>query len=167
MSRDKLLSLNITSEQDTIGLAQALAQLVSSSDCLLLQGDLGAGKSAFARALIKALPLGSTQALITEVPSPTYMLMLDYPYAQGLAVHADLYRLSNREEAEEIGLFDLFGTALLLIEWPERIRESWPAEALLMTIDIKENDHRSISFYGQQNWAQRLKDLKENKQQAG
>jgi tRNA threonylcarbamoyladenosine biosynthesis protein TsaE len=81
---------------------------------VLLEGELGAGKSTFARALIKAL--GHTGA----VPSPTYTLVEPYQLAEKIIYHIDLYRLSGEEELNDLGWTDL-DDGLKLIEWPGRV----------------------------------------------
>lgn len=106
---------------DAIG--TALADVIGPGMALLLHGDLGAGKSALARAFIRAR--AGDPAL--EVPSPTFSLV--QPYAGVL--HADLYRLGDESELEELGLFDDPGM-VLLVEWPERA----PALARLPGLDI-------------------------------
>lgn len=94
---------------DAIG--AVMANLLEPGDLVLLTGDLGAGKSALARAIIRARLDDPDMA----VPSPTFALVQPYP---GI-VHADLYRLSHEDELEELGLFD-DDQSIRLIEWPER-----------------------------------------------
>ena len=91
--------------------------MLGAGDTVLLRGELGAGKSALARAVIGAA-LGDAEA---EIPSPSYTLVNIYQTARGAIWHADLYRLSGEvEELEELGLDEAMGTELVLIEWPER-----------------------------------------------
>lgn len=99
---------------------QALAQRLKAAlplDCrgltILLEGELGAGKSTFARALIQSL--GHTG----PVPSPTYTLVEPYSVSQGLIYHIDLYRVSSEEELEFLGWGEL-DEGLRLVEWPDR-----------------------------------------------
>ncbi len=107
----------ILTELGTTQLASAFAELVRPGDIVLLSGDLGAGKSFFARCLLRIL----AQDPELEVPSPTFSLVQPYQLQAMNCLHADLYRLSDESEAEELGLFD--GNDLMLIEWPDRLPE--------------------------------------------
>ena len=93
-----------------------LALLIGPGDVITLSGDLGAGKTAAARALIRYL--ADDEAL--EVPSPTFTLAQSYELPAFPLVHADLYRINDASELEEIGLSPLPEGAVALIEWPER-----------------------------------------------
>ncbi len=112
--------------------AQLLALKLGAGDIVWLCGDLGAGKTTFARDVIRAL-LGDGEH---EVPSPTYQLMLTYETPRFVVRHADLYRLASGDELSEIGLLEDTENAVLLIEWPERVAEFLPAEKL--TIKLSE-----------------------------
>ncbi len=101
--------------------AQRLVPAATQGLVIHLRGDLGAGKSTFARALLQALGVGE------RVKSPTYSLIESYPLAGNSAHHLDLYRLADPEEVEWLGLPDLADPdALILIEWPERGGERIP-----------------------------------------
>ncbi len=106
-----MIALFAPDPEATDAIGAALAGLLAPGDLVLLYGDLGAGKTALARAIIRAR-LGDPDM---TVPSPTFALVQPY---EGL-VHADLYRLSHEDELLELGLFDEAG-AVRLIEWPER-----------------------------------------------
>lgn len=97
------------------GLAQAFAQQLGQGGVVLLEGNLGAGKTTFARALLKALGVGE------RIKSPTYSLIESYRIGDLHAHHLDLYRIADADELEWLGLPDLLDSnSLLLIEWPER-----------------------------------------------
>lgn len=99
----------------TAALGAQLARLLRPGDLVLLEGDLGAGKTALARSIIRGLT-GEPQL---EVPSPSYALVQPYE-ADGVPVlHADLYRIGSEAEVDELGLFDR-AEAIVLVEWPER-----------------------------------------------
>lgn len=102
----------------TAGFGAALAARLVPGDLVLLEGDLGAGKTALARALIRALL--ADPAL--DVPSPSFALVQPYRGPGRAILHADLYRLSDPREIDELGLFD-DSLAIVLVEWPERAPE--------------------------------------------
>ena len=102
-----------------------LALLVGPGDVITLSGDLGAGKTAAARAMIR--DLANDPAL--EVPSPTFTLAQSYDLPFPL-LHADLYRINDSSELEEIGLSPLPEGTLALIEWPERAPDALPEDRI-------------------------------------
>jgi N-acetyl-alpha-D-muramate 1-phosphate uridylyltransferase len=109
----------------TEALAAAVARHLAPGDSLGLEGPLGAGKTAFARALITArLPRPE------EVPSPTYTLVQTYELGDAELWHADLYRLAGASEIDELGLDEAFATAITLVEWPDRLGPHRPARRL-------------------------------------
>lgn len=95
----------------------------------MLAGPVGAGKTHFARSLIKSL-----LEVPEDVPSPTFTLVQEYETTRGPLWHADLYRLSGPGEIEELGLRDAFDTAICLIEWPDRLGPDAPQDALWITL---------------------------------
>lgn len=100
----------------TQALARRAAGLARPGDLLALWGDLGAGKTAFARAFVNALP-GADE----PVPSPTFTLVQTYERGALPVWHVDLYRLEEPEEALELGLEDALADAVVLLEWPQRL----------------------------------------------
>jgi tRNA threonylcarbamoyladenosine biosynthesis protein TsaE len=112
-----------TSEGATADLARALAPALTSGTPVCLWGDLGMGKSVFARALVRAL--SRNPAL--DVPSPTYTLVQEYESPQGLVFHFDLYRLSHPEEVYELGWDDALAAGITIMEWPERLGSLLPS----------------------------------------
>jgi tRNA threonylcarbamoyl adenosine modification protein YjeE len=112
-------------EQTTRRLAADIANLIEPGDVITLLGDLGAGKSAFARAFIRHL-----SGEETEVPSPTFTLMQSYDLPRFVLVHADLYRLSGPDELAELGFDDEAANTVMLIEWPERARGHLPEDRI-------------------------------------
>ncbi|MEO8531134.1 MAG: tRNA (adenosine(37)-N6)-threonylcarbamoyltransferase complex ATPase subunit type 1 TsaE [Deltaproteobacteria bacterium] len=142
-----------TTPDETAALAARLAERVQIGDTLLLSGPIGAGKSVFARSLIQSLLTRTGQN--EDVPSPTFTLVQRYQAGNLPIVHADLYRLKNRHELDDIGLLDDIGTALTLIEWPELLPEWIRGEALSLTI-AGDGQQRHISLSGAHSWAQRL-----------
>lgn len=113
-------------------MAAMLAPWLSAGDVVALTGDLGAGKSAFARELIRVL--AGDPAL--EVPSPTFSLVVSYDLPRAKVLHADLYRLEEQEELEEIGWEELTDGAIVLVEWPERAPAYLPADRLTIALTL-------------------------------
>lgn len=133
-------SIRLASEAATEAFGRALAPALGPGDTLLLQGPLGAGKSALARAVIAAR-LGPQAG---PIPSPSYTLVNVYR-AKGAEIwHADLYRLSDASEIEELGLDDAWDRALVLVEWPERLGNDLPPRRLDMVLTPLERDERSL-----------------------
>jgi tRNA threonylcarbamoyl adenosine modification protein YjeE len=119
-------SLALPNEAATADLMADLALLIGPGDVITLSGDLGAGKTAAARALIRYLAADDE----LEVPSPTFTLAQSYELPAFQLVHADLYRINAALELEEIGLSPLPEGTLVLIEWPERAPEAVPADRI-------------------------------------
>src|SRR5437773_4922666 len=109
-------SVTLPDEEATQRFATDIAGAFEPGDLITLSGDLGAGKSTFARALIRHLAGDET----IEVPSPTFTLMQVYDLPQFPLVHADLYRISDAREFSELGFDDLPDGAVMLLEWPDR-----------------------------------------------
>lgn len=139
-------------EAETAALAARLAPRLGPGDTLLLSGPLGAGKSAFARALIRAR-LGNPRA---EVPSPTFTLVQTYGGGAEALWHADLYRLSGPEEVLELGLLAAMEEAICLVEWPDRLGPLAPEAALRVELAHAGEEAREIRFEGPAAWAPRL-----------
>ena len=111
---------------DTERLAARLAPHAAPGDAIGLSGALGSGKTAFARAFIRAR-LGRRAE---EVPSPTFTLVQLYEHAAGAIWHFDLYRLDEAADAYELGIEDAFSGAISLIEWPEKLGTIMPGDWL-------------------------------------
>ena len=109
--------------------ARRVAALLGRADCILLDGPIGAGKTHFARAAIRALTHDAQ-----EVPSPTYTLMQGYDAGDRTIWHMDLYRLGEPEELMELGLDTALEDAITLIEWPERLGSLTPARHMSITL---------------------------------
>ena len=134
-------TLTAASLGETEQLAQRMAAVLPWPGVVLLSGEIGAGKSAFARALLRAL--GVTDQ---DIPSPTFTLVQTYDCPRGQVWHSDLYRLSDVGEIEELGLFDAFENAVCLVEWPDRLGVEAPSDALNMALSAADDDVRSITL---------------------
>ncbi len=116
----------LADERATHALMLDVAALIEPGDLITLSGDLGAGKTTFARALIRHLAGDET----IEVPSPTFTLMQAYELPRFAVVHADLYRLSGPAELAELGFADIAERGVVLLEWPDRAAGFLPADRL-------------------------------------
>ena len=126
---------------ETEELASALKENLQNGDIILLKGEIGAGKSLFARSLIQ-----STMDQVEEVPSPTFTIVQTYETKLGSIWHADLYRLTDQSEIFELGLIDAFVNEIVIVEWPDRLGHLEPQDALTVEIVILENDKREVIF---------------------
>lgn len=159
MSDPATFSVTLASETATAQLMADLALLIGPGDVITLTGDLGAGKTAAARSLIRYLAGDET----LDVPSPTFTLVQTYDLPPFAVLHADLYRIENDGELEEIGLSPLPDTALVLIEWPERAPAAMPADRidLALTHDPEQGDEaRNAEIIGHGRCAAQVARLK-------
>ncbi|KXG85555.1 tRNA (adenosine(37)-N6)-threonylcarbamoyltransferase complex ATPase subunit type 1 TsaE [Agrobacterium bohemicum] len=120
------ISIFLADEAETIRLGEELALTVQPGDCIALIGDLGAGKSTLARALIRAI--AGDQYL--EVPSPTFTIVQSYDLRFPVA-HLDLYRLSDASELDELGIDEMLTDGVCLIEWPEMAANVLPNDSTI------------------------------------
>jgi tRNA threonylcarbamoyladenosine biosynthesis protein TsaE len=148
--------ITLADEAATTRLGAALAQFVAPGEALLLNGDLGMGKSTLARGLIRALTRPDE-----DVPSPTFTIVQFYQGTPPVA-HFDLYRLEDPQEIEEIGLYEALDHGAVLIEWPERLgtggAEALSPDRLSVTLE-SEGAGRRAHLTGHGAWAGKLKEL--------
>jgi tRNA threonylcarbamoyladenosine biosynthesis protein TsaE len=131
---------------DEAGLAEVaatLARVLRSGDIVALSGDLGAGKTSFARGVLRGL------GWVGEVPSPTFTLVQPYDTTPEVW-HVDLYRLDVPAEADALGLFET--DAVLLIEWPERLGARLPRDALRLHLDGAGDATRTLTWEAPPSW---------------
>lgn len=150
-------SIDTHSPEETANLAVAIGRSLRMGDTILLNGEIGAGKSLFARHLIQ-----SRQDKPEDVPSPTFTLVQIYDIPGGTIWHADLYRITSSFELEELGLEEAFETEICLVEWPDRMGEFAPPNALTIDIervDAKECARRFNLSWSDPRWASRLKEV--------
>jgi tRNA threonylcarbamoyladenosine biosynthesis protein TsaE len=122
-------------EAATARLGAAIAAELKAGEAVCLSGPLGAGKSTLARALVRALTMPAE-----EVPSPTFTLVQFYEGPRLKVAHFDLYRLSNPDEAYEIGLDEALDEGAAVIEWPQRLEGRLPADRLDVEIALSDDD---------------------------
>jgi hypothetical protein len=145
----------LANEQATERLVTDIAAALDPGDLVTLSGDLGAGKTTFARAMIRYL--ADNPAI--PVPSPTFTLMQTYDLPRFPVVHADLYRLEGPGELAELGFDDLPRDAVVLLEWPDRAAGFLPPDRLdvAFTLDPKAGpEHRQARITGYGTLAQRV-----------
>ncbi len=131
-----------------------LATRLRVGDAVCLFGPLGAGKSTFARGLVRALT-GPEQ----DVPSPTFTLMQTYQGPDFPLAHFDLYRLKSPEEAFEIGLDEALDVGAVVVEWSERLEDALPPDRLDVRLEIADGGVRIATLRGHGVWTGREHDL--------
>jgi tRNA threonylcarbamoyladenosine biosynthesis protein TsaE len=129
-------------------LAENLASVAGAGDCILLEGPLGAGKTALARAFIRA----ATGDSALEVPSPSFTLVQIYETRIGLVFHYDLWRLDGPDGLTELDWDDALD-GITLVEWPDRLGPLRPDGALTITLALGEGEAREAVLRG---WQGRL-----------
>ena len=129
-------------------LAERLALLARSGDCILLDGPLGAGKTALARAFLRAA--AGDPAM--EVPSPSFTLVQIYDTRIGPVFHYDLWRLDGPDSLEELDWEDALD-AVVLVEWPDRLGGLRPDHALMITLRLGDGEVREAMLAG---WDDRI-----------
>lgn len=154
------LDIVLPDTQATIALGAALAGRVAAGDLVLLRGDLGAGKTTLARALVQAHL--ATHGLAEEVPSPTFTLVQTYESPSLLITHVDLYRVENASELREFGLAEALDEGVVLVEWPERAEAELhrlSANRLDISLSLMPEGGHRARLRGWGNWAVRLGEL--------
>jgi tRNA threonylcarbamoyladenosine biosynthesis protein TsaE len=139
------ISLTAPDAKTTQAIAAALARMCHATDCILLHGDLGAGKTTFARGFIQSLRPRERAIL-----SPTFSLVQTYVDARAPTIwHFDLYRLQTEDEVVELGLEEALRSGIILIEWPELSRGVLHGNVLDVVITmVGDEGARRIDFAG-------------------
>ncbi|WP_342077506.1 tRNA (adenosine(37)-N6)-threonylcarbamoyltransferase complex ATPase subunit type 1 TsaE [Yoonia sp. SS1-5] len=150
----KTIEIPLLQETDTAALAAQFATMLERGDSLLLDGPIGAGKSAFSRALIRARFENDR----LEVPSPTFTLVQTYTHDDGDIWHCDLYRLTHPDEIFELGLEEAVSDSICLIEWPERLGNGAPADGLRLVFSVRDQGHH-VAIHAPANWHTRIERL--------
>ncbi len=142
-------TIRLANESATARLARAIAAEVERGEAILLSGELGAGKTHFARAFI-----GHLSGDGGEVPSPTFTLVQVYETGLGPIWHVDLYRMSDPRDVDELGLEEGLSEGIAIIEWPERMAGFPTANRLHVTLDFDAADPgaRAARLSGHGRW---------------
>lgn len=127
---------------DMLALAKNISLIVAPKDVLCLSGEIGAGKTTFARFFLGAL------GIVEEVPSPTFNLVFVYDTNNVPVWHFDFYRLSDAREVYELGFEDALEEGITLIEWPQRILGLLPNDRIDILISVDSSERRSIIVIG-------------------
>ncbi|MFL1780362.1 tRNA (adenosine(37)-N6)-threonylcarbamoyltransferase complex ATPase subunit type 1 TsaE [Candidatus Hepatincolaceae symbiont of Richtersius coronifer] len=135
--KKKSLLFISNSLEDTAYLANKFAKLIKPSDVICLEGELGAGKTAFSKKFI---------ANFTNdiVKSPTFPIMYTYPSFLGDIYHIDLYRINSAEELQELNLGEIMHNHVCLIEWPNKLAHFYPKHPIKITIQLEDEKRRFI-----------------------
>ncbi len=146
------LKITLNDLPATSVLADRLASMLCAGDVIALSGDLGAGKTTFARALIQRI--GGQD---TEVPSPTFTLVQTYDLPDFEIWHFDLYRLEAPRDAFELDIEEAFVSGVSLIEWPDRLGPNLPSTRLDIIFAFgEEASVRKVTIKGHGGWVARL-----------
>lgn len=142
-----MLPTTYMTETQVTAFAQRLAPLLGAGDTVLLSGPVGAGKSVLARAMIR----DRIAPAVEDIPSPSFTLVQVYELPEVDIWHCDLYRLGSSDDIYELGLHDAFSSALVLLEWPERLGVEMPARYLHFTLtpDAIDPDLRLLDWTNQ------------------
>lgn len=148
------LVLSLPNPTANAALGARLACALKAGDAVLLEGGLGAGKTTLARGVIKAL------TGIIDAPSPTYTLVQHYETDGGLVLlHADLYRLEDPEELDELGIDEALDHGAALIEWPDRMGAWRPSDRLEIVLEDTDTGGRTARLTAYGSWETRLDGL--------
>ena len=124
---------------------------LSNNDCIFLLGELGSGKTTFARSLIHQLQ-EKNKIEKTEVLSPTFNLLYEYEIKSNKVMHYDLYRLETEKEIDQLGIFQNSKNSIILVEWPEKIRTNVKDKLEISFFYEKNLETRKIDFKGFGKW---------------
>lgn len=153
--QDSYTLINIADETAMKALAGSIADICGVGDLVALSGNLGVGKSVFARAFVRHR-LGQDE----EVPSPTFTLVQVYDDAEPPVTHFDLYRLNAPDEILELGFEDALAEGSVLVEWPDRLGGYMPRDRLDIEISQGANaNSRTLKLTGHGYWLARVADV--------
>jgi tRNA threonylcarbamoyladenosine biosynthesis protein TsaE len=138
--------MSLEGEAATAALGARIARGLRVGDVVLLSGELGAGKTALARGILRALGVSE------HVPSPTFTLVQSYETPSLTVRHLDLYRVDEARELDELGLDEALDDGAVMVEWPERAPGRWPGDALEVSLAMTGETSREASIKGPARW---------------
>lgn len=133
-----MIELHTTSVAGTRALAAALAPLLRVGDCIVLAGEMGAGKTAFTQGLAAALGVDE------PVTSPTFTLVHTYTSGRLRLHHLDVYRLERMAEVEDLGLAELLDDGAVVVEWGDAVRDALPDDRLEISLGFGRDDDERV-----------------------
>ena len=146
------LNFDLANEEATKALATRIARATRTGDVIVLCGDLGTGKSTFARAFIR-----TRSNSFEEVPSPTFTMLQTYEASDTIIYHFDLYRIEREEDMFELGVDEAFADGISLIEWGGRLGPLLPTDRLEIHLFVGETENsRHVNLVGYGYWETRL-----------
>ncbi len=152
ISSEKEISFYEVTPKKALVIARLFARLLRASDTILLFGEIGSGKSFFARGVIQSMMINQS-IMVEEVPSPTFTIVQTYDALFPSVWHVDLYRVSVFDEIFELDLEDGIETGICLIEWPNKLGRLIPKRNISIKFDLTEPDHNmrkiQIEFNGE------------------
>ena len=137
--------IDISLEVYTSELAKKFSQILKKGDIVFLYGEIGVGKTTFVRHLINSFQRENNLKL-TEVTSPTFNLVNEYDGGDLLIQHCDLFRISNSKEIKNIGLLENYEEKITLIEWPEKIEQTFKNRICLFFEYGRKVDERFVKI---------------------
>jgi tRNA threonylcarbamoyl adenosine modification protein YjeE len=141
------VTLTLNGLADTDALGAAIASGLRAGDTVALNGDLGAGKTTLARAILRGLGVAE------DVPSPSFTLVQEYETPKLAVRHYDFYRIENAREIDELGIDDALDDGAVLIEWPERAEDRIARDALRVSLSTSGETARKVEIEGPARWA--------------
>ena len=143
--------LLLKDERATLDAGRKLGTLLRQGDKLALSGTLGAGKTTLARGILEGLGYGE------EVPSPTFAIVQQYepPETRIPVAHVDLYRIEDPDEIFELGLDDILDVGAMIVEWPDRMPDSFWRDALRIELEITGDGNRRLTWTAGDAWKDR------------
>lgn len=136
----------LKNEAATEAFGARIAGGLAPGDAVLLSGDLGAGKTVLARAILRA------RGVVENVPSPTFTLVQAYETAGLVVRHFDLYRIENPRDLDELGLDEALDEGAILVEWPERAPSRLPVDSLKITLKSQGEAARAAHVSAPERW---------------
>ena len=138
-----MITRSCTTVEDTIALGEKLGRVVAADDCIVLSGDLGAGKTQFSKGLAAGLGVDD------DVTSPTFNILIEYVGTELPLLHFDLYRLEQPDELDDIDFYGMLESgAVSLVEWGDKFPEALPDERLDIQIFVNEDGSRRVEARG-------------------